>query len=279
MEASMQVSPTFEVRNLRFAVEDRKVPKYWQGGPKGVSLFLDNLSTLFPAGEWFFMRSVRHYQDKVRDPQLLADIRAFHGQEAMHTREHRRYNEHLVSHGLPADELEARVREGLEFLEKHLPKRWQLAATVALEHYTALLAGILLDDPSLFESAHPELAELWRWHAVEESEHKHVAYDVYELVGGNYLERSAVMIVASVIFWAVVAEQQVRMMKSDGLHRSPKEWRDFFVYMFVKPAPLAKLVRPFLHYFRPGFHPNQVADSAAVQAWKATRKSALRPAL
>jgi uncharacterized protein len=273
MEASMQVSPTFEVRNLRFAVESREVPKYWQGGPKSVSLFLDNLSTLFPAGERFFMRSVRYYQDRVEDAQLAADIRAFHGQEAMHTREHRRYNDHLVSHGLPADELEARVKEGLEFLSEHLPKRWQLAATVALEHYTALLAGILLDDPTLFADADPELAELWRWHAVEESEHKHVAYDVYELVGGNYVERSAIMIVASVIFWVVVADQQVRMMKPDDLHRSPKEWRDFFVYMFVKPAPLAKLARPFLHFFKPGFHPNEIRTSQIVEDWKVSRRA------
>jgi uncharacterized protein len=269
----MQVSPSFEVRNLRFAV-DRKVPKYWQGGPKSVSLFLDNLSTLFPRGERFFMRSVRYYQDQLEDPQLRADVRAFHGQEAMHTREHQRYNAHLVAHGLPANELEAEVAKLLDLVERYLPKRWQLAATVALEHYTALLGDILLDDPALFADAHPELAELWRWHAVEEGEHKHVAYDVYELVGGNYVERSAIMILASVIFWAVVAEQQVRMMKTDDLHLSPREWRDFFSYMFMKPAPLGKLVRPFLQYFKPGFHPSQLATSPAVEAWKAARKAA-----
>lgn len=270
----MQVSPTFEVRNLRFSVDPR-IPKYWQGGPKGVSLFLDNLSTLFPRGERFFMRSVRYFQDGVEDPQLRADVRAFHGQEAMHTREHQRYNAHLRSHGLPADELEAEVSKLLDLVETYLPKRWQLAATVALEHYTALLADILLDDPALLERAHPELAELWRWHAVEEGEHKHVAFDLYELVGGNYVERSAVMILASVIFWAVVAEQQVRMMRSDGLHLSPKEWREFFVYMFVKPAPLAKLVRPFLRFFEPGFHPRDLVTSPAVEAWIAAKKSTM----
>lgn len=268
----MQVSPTFEVRNLRFAVEP-KIPKYWQGGPKGVSLFLDNLSTLFPSGERFFMRSVRYFQHLVEDPQLRADVRAFHGQEAMHTREHLRYNQHLTSHGLPADEMETEVAELLERVSRRLPKRWQLAATVALEHYTALLADILLDDPALLESAHPELAELWRWHAVEEGEHKHVAYDVYELAGGNYPERVAIMIVASVIFWAVVAEQQVRMMRSDRLHLSASEWRELFVYMFVKPAPLRKLVKPFLRFFEPGFHPSQIPTSPAVLAWKAARRT------
>lgn len=270
----MQVSPTFEVRNLRFEV-DRSIPKFWQGGPKGVSLFLDNLSTLFPPGERFFMRAVRHFQDRVEDPTLRADVRAFHGQEAMHTREHRRYNDHLLSHDLPADVLEAEVAKLLELVERVLPKRWQLAATVALEHYTALLADILLDDPTLLAEAHPELAELWRWHAVEEGEHKHVAFDVYELAGGNYPERVGIMILASVIFWAVVAEQQVRLMKAADIHLSAKEWREFFTYMFVKPAPLRKLAIPFLRFFKPGFHPNQIPSTPAVEAWKAKRDAAM----
>jgi predicted metal-dependent hydrolase len=87
--------------------------------------------------------------------------------------------------------------------------RGRLAATSALEHFTALLAHFVLSDPRLLEGAHPVMAALWRWHAAEENEHKAVAYDVYRQTGGGYIERAAAMAIATVIFWAKVVEHQI----------------------------------------------------------------------
>ncbi len=50
---------------------------------------------------------------------------------------------------------------------------------MALEHFTAILAHQLLADPRHLEGAEKETADLWRWHAVEEIEHKGVAYDTW----------------------------------------------------------------------------------------------------
>lgn len=265
----MQTSPSFEVRNLRFEFSD-DIPKFWQGGPKSVSLFFDNLSTFFPEGEKFFMRAVRRYQNVINDPQLKADIRGFHGQEAMHTREHQKYNAFLNRNGIDADQFEREIKGILDRVEANLPDRWKLAATAALEHFTALLAEILLDDRGMMKDAHPELRDLWYWHAAEEHEHKNVAYDVYLEAGGNYPERVVVMILATVVFWLKVIEQQARMMHKEKLLFSPREWRDFIGYMFIKPAPLSKLILPYFRYFRPGFHPSQSTKAAAlVEQWKA----------
>lgn len=268
-EAIMQVSPSFEVRNLRFEFSS-DIPKFWQGGPKSVSLFLDNLSTFFPEGEKFFMRAVRRYQNQITDPQLKADIRSFHGQEAMHTREHQKYNAFLTRNGIDADQFEKEVKAILDRVEETLPDRWKLAATAALEHFTALLAEILLDDRGLMKDAHPELRDLWYWHAAEENEHKNVAYDVYYKVGGNYPERVLVMLLATVVFWTKLADQQARMMHKEGLLFSAKEWKEFIFYMFINPAPLSKLILPYLRYFKPGFHPSQSTKATRlVERWKA----------
>src|SRR3546814_16965350 len=55
----------------------------------------------------------------------------------------------------------------------------QLAATCALEHFTATLANAILADPAHLAGADAEAQRMWRWHAIEEIEHKAVAYDTW----------------------------------------------------------------------------------------------------
>ena len=62
----------------------------------------------------FFIDSVRHYRDRIASPSLMRDVRGFIGQEAMHSREHRRYNAALARLGLPVAELEKKVDEYLD---------------------------------------------------------------------------------------------------------------------------------------------------------------------
>lgn len=260
-------SHPIEVRNMRFNLET-DVPKHWHGGGRGVTLFFDNLSTLFPEGERFFIASIRAHLSEVTDAELRTAVRLFCGQEAMHGREHERMNAMIDAHGYPAHELEARLVKLLGFVQKTLPKRWQLAATCALEHYTALLGDLLLANPEILADAHPEMRRLWNWHAAEESEHKSVAFDVYRAAGGNTPERAVVMVLATVIFWAVLAEQQVRLMRADGIATSPKEWIKLGRFMFGEPARLQRLAWPLLDYFRPSFHPTDHGSDARVEAWR-----------
>jgi uncharacterized protein len=146
--------------------------------------------------------------------------------------------------------------------------RMRLAATCALEHFTATLAHAILRDRRLLESAHPIMAALWKWHAAEENEHKAVAYDVYEKVGGHYLERVVVMLVATVIFWAMVLEQQVRLMKIDKVLFSPRQWWSLFKFLLVKPGGMRGMWIHYVDYFRPGFHPWQLDNRDLLEAWK-----------
>jgi predicted metal-dependent hydrolase len=259
---------TLSVRNLRFAIDDANVPRFWHGGRKSVTAFFDNLSLFFPVGERFFVASVRAHQRYVKDEKLAADVRAFCGQEGVHGREHERYNA-MLRERYPAAAMEARVARLLARVSKTLPPRMQLAATCALEHFTALMGQFLLVDPRMLEGAHPAMAALWRWHAAEENEHKAVAYDVFVAAGGTYGERVLAMIGASVIFWAKVLEHQARMMSRDGTAFSPREWGALVWFLGVSPGGLRGVVRHYFAYYRPGFHPNDIDSSRELASWKA----------
>lgn len=257
---------SIEVRNLRFPL-GAEVPKHWFGETQSVSTFWDNLSVLFPAGERFFMNSVRAFEERLPEGKLKQEVRLFYQQEALHSREHVRYNDMLRAHGYPVDAMDASVRALLANVAK-LPEEYQLAVTCSLEHFTALLAQFVLAPDSPFESAHPVMGALWRWHAAEENEHASVAFDVYREVDGRYRLRVTVMAVATLIFWAKVVEQQLRMMKADGTLSSRKEWSALLRFLFKKPGWLFKMVRPYLAYYKPSFHPTELDSSVLVARWQ-----------
>jgi uncharacterized protein len=255
-----------EVRNVQFEVE--QMPRFWHGNRKSVTAFFNNLSIFFPAGERFFITSVRAHKDRVSDPALLEDMRGFYGQEGVHTREHIRYNEALAAQGYPVARMDASVHKLLAFVSFLIPMRWQLGVTCALEHYTALLADWVLATPAVFEGADANMAALWRWHAAEENEHKAVAFDVWNAIGGMYWERALIMAAATVIFWGKVFEHQVRLMAVDKTLWSFSEWRALFSFLFMKKGGLHTLWREYFSYFRPSFHPWDHDNQALLADWK-----------
>ncbi len=279
MNTSTNANPKPQIRNLRFdthraASDDRTapspppVPRHWHGGRRSVTSFFDGLSIFFPEGERFFVKSVRAYERRVKDETLREAVRAFCGQEGIHGREHVRYNEMLAAQGYPARAMEERVTRLLARVMKKTPRRSQLGATCALEHFTALMGEMILTSPKILEGADPTMAALWRWHAMEENEHKAVAFDVFVAAGGTYAERVITMAVASVIFWAKVLEHQARMMKVDGTLWSAREWFALAKFLFVEPGGLSGLLPRYLAYYRFGFHPNDRDSRAIIEAWE-----------
>lgn len=266
------MTQTIEVRNLRFETGE-SIPRHWHGGRRAVTLFFNNLSIFFPAGERFFIAAVRAHLDRVENPELLKEVKAFVAQEGFHNREHIRYNEMLRAQGYPVEEMEARVIRILKRASRILPKRWQLAATAALEHFTSLMGEFILRDPRLLEGAHPEMVALWRWHAAEENEHKAVAFDVYRAAGGFWAERSVVMMVATVIFWAKVIEHQARLMHVDGILFSVREWASLLDFLFFRPGGMFRLFWLYLDYYRPSFHPWDIDSHELLEQWKAAYAS------
>ncbi|AZG12924.1 MULTISPECIES: metal-dependent hydrolase [Cupriavidus] len=241
----------------------------WHERGPHVTHFINALSIFFPAGERFFMDSVRNYRDRVTDPELKQAVAGFIGQEAMHTREHILYNRLLDDAGLPASKLDNAVAKLLNLLRKVLPKSWQLAHTIALEHYTAMLAGGMLADPRHMGNSEPGYRQVWTWHALEETEHKAVAYDVWNLVMKpgpyRYLLRAFTMLTTTVTFWALVFVFHVRLVMADRTCRNKLTGFGSVVnFLWGSPGVLRKMIPEWFDYFRPGFHPWDADNRAAL---------------
>ncbi|MBQ0753634.1 MAG: metal-dependent hydrolase [Gammaproteobacteria bacterium] len=244
-------------RNLHFRLDPEKIAN-WNKDSAHVSHFMNTLSLFFPVGERFFIDSVRHYRDSITDPELKKAVKAFIGQEAMHGREHEEYNGAMFAK-VPATRGMERFVESLLNQVKKLPKGWQLSATIALEHFTAILADALLTEPRILEDADSRYALLWRGHALEETEHKAVAFDVWEAVKGTdplaYVERTAGLLLASLIFWSIAIPFYLRVLYHEKQLTNLKGWAKLFHYAFGKVGTLRKLIGPWADYFRPSFHP------------------------
>ncbi len=252
---SIQVDPIR--RNLQFGLPKGKALS-WNPAGLHITQFYNTLSIFFPAGERFFIQSVRNYRDQLTEPPLKEQISAFIGQEGFHTREHEEYNDALRQAGLPVEQMERVVVNFLEAAKK-LPKPLQLAATIALEHLTAVLGDTLLRDDDLLDGADPRYAAIWRWHAIEETEHKAVCFDAYEKVVGKgaraYFLRSFAFILANVIFWSLYAPFYLRMLSKSGGLGDLAGWLKLGNFLAGKPGILRRVVPEWLDFFRPGFHP------------------------
>lgn len=249
--------------------EPARVERWWLGGdPVGTAVY-NALSLTFPEGERFFIQSVRRFARDV-SPKLAADIRAFTAQEGAHTREHLAFNRITADGGYAVEKIEARVRRVLNIV-RWLPATSQLAVTVALEHFTAIFAHALLADPRHLRGAPADIARLWRWHAVEEVEHKGVAFDVFLAATARkwplrrWQIRALAMALTTPIFLGLVAGAAVDLLKQDG-RSGWRAWRDVTRWLWREPGLLRAVRGDYAAFYRRGFHPWSIDDRHLIAA-------------
>ena len=245
-------------RDLHFDLSRTDLSR-WHGNGPAAAQYMNALSIFFPEGERFFIHSLRNYREQITDPELKKAVTAFIGQEAMHGREHEEFNARLAAMGLPVKRLEGIVKVAIGGF-KRLPKPVQLSITIALEHFTAIYADLLLKEPRLLQGADPTLAAMWRWHALEETEHKAVAFDVYQQVVGRgikaYALRAVTQVVITATFLTAIVGFHLRLSLSAKTGRPGlRDFARFTWLMFGPAGGLRRLALPWLDYFKPGFHP------------------------
>lgn len=190
----------------------------WNTARPEWSHMVNGASLTMPYLEPFLIKNVKEALLQIDDEQVLADARAFIGQEAQHYTNHRRYNEMLKANGYAVlAEVEASMTADYDRLERK-SLRWRLAYTAGFETMTmGLTEWLIKDRERLFANADPTVASLILWHMVEETEHENVAFDVYEALYGNYLARAWGLFYAA---WHVAIcsrRAYVRMLKCDGV--------------------------------------------------------------
>ncbi|RAU19837.1 metal-dependent hydrolase [Nitrincola tibetensis] len=249
-------SPIF-IRNIHFPIQDVKQHDWFEGDPLRTS-YCDALSVLFPAGERFFIKSVKHYLDKIEDPDFREEVRRFCIQEAFHTREHEAYNAQLASYGYDVEKMEARVIKALGRVKSPIV---QLAFTVAIEHLTATLSYLILKDPKVLAKVTPVYRDLWTWHALEEMEHKAVAFDVYQLVTRNlspwkrYMLRVGALFAVTIDIHRMLLINFNEMLTHRGESKGPKMWLKSAWSLFGNPGYYRRVIFHYLRFYSPFFHP------------------------
>jgi predicted metal-dependent hydrolase len=259
------------VRPMEFSTWIANLPKYFAAdGDIVMSHVLTVLSSTFPEGENFFVRSVAAVRDEITDPQLLADVEGFIGQEEMHGREHQVLNDRLAEHGYPTRGI-SRYVQGLYWVRERIQsKKVNLAFTAALEHYTATLAELLLTDEAAREAvgrAGPR--DILTWHALEESEHKAVAFDVYKAVGGSEAMRIIVMCLTDLLFIVETSIMAIISIATDrDARRQPVKLLRSLGRLPTSPFMTFRAVRILAEYHRPGFHPNDRDTKQLIADWR-----------
>ena len=201
----------------------------WNNGSAVRSQLFNTLSVFLPAGEAFFVDTVRGFAQPASRPnrgELQRDVALFLKQESAHRRWHERYNA-VVSSAYPTFLAPIRYMNGhWRLVGRITSRRARLAITVAIEHLTTVLSRRILSDASLLEGAEPEFSSLWRWHALEELEHKSVAYDLYVSTYGSARGLKYYMRIVVVLFVVQFAGILLRVLKQERLLLCPATWRE-----------------------------------------------------
>jgi predicted metal-dependent hydrolase len=256
-------APSFDLSDL---------PRHWFFGSPALTHLANGVNLLFPAGERMFVRAVRRFADGL-EPELAAQVKGFGGQEGRHAQAHERVFDALREQGFEIDRFLARYeRVAYGLLEKAAPAELKLATTVALEHFTAILAEEALTS-GVLEGAHPAMRQLLAWHAVEELEHKAVAFDVLAAKRPSYAWRMAGLAMATStlgVFWLLATKE---LLAQDGMTlgdaaREMKKLRKMAAKAGISRRG-SVVTRVFLRgireFARPDFHPFDRDHRAVVE--------------
>jgi predicted metal-dependent hydrolase len=265
---------TLTVRKLNVDLS-RPFGRHWLGGDAYRTQLFNALSMTFPIGEQSFIDSVRAVPpERLADPALRAAVRDFIGQEASHRFVHEQVNAQLVGQGLTfvrqrAIERRLRLLAGSDL-------RNRLAVTCAFEHYTAVLSDGVLRRPRWLADAEPDMRALWSWHAVEESEHKSVAFDVYLAAGGGYWRRVFWYVQVSFVFACDTLIQTTHNLWRDGALLRAGTWLSAARTWFGADGVGVHLLRPALGYLSPAFHPSRHDNGHLGRQWLEQNRDAWR---
>ncbi len=262
---SIKVVPT----DITVPKSHEEIPKKWMRNDS-IATYLGNvLSLLFPAGESFFVHTIRNYRDFPVDAEMKKDLVGFVGQENMHSIRHADLNKYFDDMGC------GWIRKFAEFyLEtvfgvfKLLPRRHQLAMTVALEHMTAVVSEKFLAREFFVYHQHPSMRAIFVWHSIEEIEHKDVVFNLYKKVGGNYFERVFYFFFSFFALNFSVCLLITLFTIHDRTIFNPYEmikgiWFQIGWNGFYNP-----IFRGAFTYLKPGFHPWDEDTSGLVQKWR-----------
>ena len=262
-----QVDPVVR-KNLDFKLD--QIPRFWFGGDPFRTRMFDALSLTFPVGERYFIQSVRALRDRITDDVLQQKVTDFIQQEAQHGLAHDRMNNEMKKQGMPVDDFVKFMDDRFSYLIKNRSKQYNIAMTAAAEHLTALMAETFYSKKETLMDVHPYVRALFAWHAIEEMEHRDVAFDVMKEVGNvsEPLRKFALAFITAQMFGFTFYRANV-MLGYDGFSYPERAKMAIkgLPWFFGKKGKLSAMRQQYQDWFKADFHPSQHPVIRQYQTW------------
>jgi predicted metal-dependent hydrolase len=249
---------------------DENIPRWWFDNNPYKTRLVDALQATFPDGERYFISCVRAFRDQITDPTMQAEVKTFIRQEGQHGLVHSQYNQLLREQGMDIDSIVKLIKRFDAFYTKTSSKEYNLALTAAFEHFTAMLAEIFFVDKRSLANVDPKMRAMMAWHAVEEMEHKAVAFDVMQKVAKvGYFKRCLAMVHVTVFLSVLTIYFTNRLLKNDGFSFGQRMWMTAKCrwWLFGYKGMISRHAGSLFAYFRPDFHPWQQKAIHNYDAW------------
>lgn len=266
--------------NLDFKLDE--IPRYWFGGDPFLTRMFDALSLTFPDGERYFILSVRLFRDQIKDPKLQQRVADFIRQEAQHGIAHDQMNDLMREQGMPVDQFISRLNSMMNRDLKYRSPHYNIAVTAAAEHLTALMAETFYAHKQTLAAAHPYVRALFAWHAIEEMEHRDVAFDVMKEVAQTpELTRKAALPFITVVMFGFTLYRANIMLKYDGFNRLQRWQMNLkgLPWFFGRKGVLTRMGKQYRDWFKADFHPSQHPVIAQYEVWVRTLEETNNPIL
>ncbi len=281
MNAVVQYQARPVVRShLNFKLNE--IPRFWFGGDPFITRMFDALSLTFPDGERYFIQSVRLFRDQITDPELKNRVADFICQEAQHGIAHDQMNQLMKAQGMPVDQFIQRLTRIFKFeLEQRSPE-YNIAMTAAAEHLTALMAETFFAYKSTLKDAHPYVRALFAWHAIEEMEHRDVAFDVmHDIANVPEMTRKFTLVWTTGLMFGFTLYRANVMLRHDGF----SAWQRLQMnvrglpWFFGRHGTLTRMGKQYRDWFKKDFHPSQHPIIAQYDVWIKTLEETGDPVL
>lgn len=249
---------------------NQPLPKYWNDNSPFKTHFLNALSLTLPECEKFFIETVIDYAKGIEDPRLVCNIKEFVKQESHHRHAHKKYNDWLYYDlGLPVNKLQNKTNFMWDQVRNKIDRRSHLALTICVEHITVVYASVFMNHPEILEKMHPQFEQIWRWHALEELEHKAVAMDVwYSTENNNFYKNLAMLFVLPMYMW-YVGKNTIVLLHADNQLWKWSTWKDMIMFLFnQKTGLITKSLIPWMDFFKSDFHPNDQNHLAILEHYQ-----------
>ena len=268
-------TPIIPIRHMKFDFDPAQVDHRFYMDAELASAYFASLSIFLTRGEDLVIDTARYHRDFITDPLLKQRVTSLIGQEAIHSKMHEELNDAYLIRDLPVKLFRTWAGWAFEYGFERLPQPTKLSLMAGIEHFTAVLAEYMMNHEEVFFRSQDEKQRaIWMWHMLEESEHKDIAFDVFQELSNNYLLRIAGFFPALITILVLISAASFLV----PFYRNPKNlislryWKEipynFRLIFGLKDGVYGSSFKHIFDYLRPDFHPNDHDTSEFLDYYK-----------